>query len=70
MLPPPSGNRTRALRFQVQHAPSYTNWTLATWEIFKDLFMHHLIVDLIQVQSIEHDYVRILKSQYYKQMSN
>ena len=33
----PSGNKARPLRFQVQHAPSYTNWALATWEIFKHL---------------------------------
>ena len=42
----PSGNRTTGLGFQVQHAPFYTNWALATWEIFKHLFMHHLIFGL------------------------
>ena len=31
---------------QVQHYPFYTNWELATWEIFKHLFMHHLIFGL------------------------
>ena len=34
---------------------SYTTW-------FLDL--------MIQLESIEHDYIRILKSQYYKQMSS
>ena len=33
--------------------------------IFKLLFMHHLILDL---ESIQHDYLRSLKSQSYKQM--
>ena len=31
----PSGNRTQALKSQVQHAPPTLNWALATWEIFK-----------------------------------
>ena len=42
----PSGNRTTGLGFQVQHAPFYINLTLATWEIFKHLFMDHLIFGL------------------------
>ena len=42
----PSRNRTTGLGFQVQHAPFYTNWALATSEIFKHLFMHHLIFGL------------------------
>ena len=44
----PSGNRTWAshnLRFQVQHSPFYTNLSCATQEIFKLLFMQHLILD-------------------------
>ena len=59
----PSGNRTTGLGFQVQHAPFYTNWGLAYWEIFQHLFMHHLIFGLlmIQLKSIEHDYIRSLK---------
>ena len=42
----PGGNRTTGLGFKVQHAPSYTNLTCATLEIFKLLFMHHLIFGL------------------------
>ena len=67
-------NRTWAshdLWFQVQHYPFWTNLTHATLEIFKLLFMHHLIFGLkvIQLESIEHGYIRSLKSQSYKQMS-
>ena len=55
----PSRNRTTGLGFQVQHAPCYTNWALATWEIFKHLFMHHLIFAL-------DDQVRINREWLYK----
>ena len=58
-----SGNRTWALRFQLQHTPPYPNCALATWEICKFLFMHHDFWTLIvQLESIEHDYIRYLKS--------
>ena len=71
--PPPRGNRTRASHsLQAQHYPFYTNLTCAAQEIFKLLFMHHLIFGLgwIHGESIEHDYIRVLKSQSYKQMSS
>ena len=44
----PSRNRTQAshnLWFQIQHYPYYTILTCATWEIFKLLFMHHLMYE-------------------------
>ena len=45
MLPPVSIEQLD-LWFQVQHAPLYTNLASATQEIFKLLFIHHLMFGL------------------------
>ena len=45
---PPSGNRTRALWFQVQHYPFYTNLTFACkTETLGSLYSHALLIPLV-----------------------
>ena len=53
------------LWFRVQHSPFLASLACATQEIFKLLFLHHLIVGL-WLESVEHDYIRSLKFQSYK----
>ena len=37
------------------------------WQVLL-LFMYHLIFELVKLESLEHDYIRSLKSQSHKQM--
>ena len=58
----PSGDRTQAshnIWFQVQHSPFWASEACATEKIFKLGWL---------LESIEHDYIRSLKSQSYKQI--
>ena len=45
------------LCFQVKHSPFLANLACATQEIFKLLFIHHLIFEL-WLESIKYDYIR------------